>query len=159
MRSNARIFEKVQVGDKISYQKEKEFLTKQLQKQKAEDQFIKLDFFLLSTVTLGTYQFVWCIHLTNCIKFSLHTYKGMNKISILAVLVTFSLISCVGSYLSRPLDNENGSLHNTKILLISYSLKAIKMRTLFIFTFWVSIYHLNACHLFLLFLPKYMKDV
>lgn len=45
MRSNAQIFEKVYVGDKISYQKEKEFLTKQLQKQKAEDQFIKLDFF------------------------------------------------------------------------------------------------------------------
>lgn len=43
----------------------------------------------------------------------------MNNISIQTVLVTFSMMNCVGSWLSKPCDSENGFVHSTKILLIS----------------------------------------
>lgn len=43
----------------------------------------------------------------------------MNSISIQMVLVTFSMTNCVGSWLSKPCDSENGSAHSTKILLLS----------------------------------------
>lgn len=84
--------------------------------------------------TLENYQFVRTFNQLHKI-FPSDITKAGKKISILPGLVAFGLISCVGSYLSRPWDNENGSLHITKILLISCSLKAIKIFTLFIFTF------------------------
>lgn len=107
---------------------------KAIWKQMSENLLITFFFFFINS-HFGDLSVCQCIHLANCIKFSFRHNKGMNKISILAVLVAFSLISCAGSYLSRPCDNENGSLHITKILLISHSLKAIKILMLFIFTF------------------------
>lgn len=89
----------------------------------------------LSIAILETYQFVSAFISPTAWNSLFRHNKSMNRISILAVLVAFGLISCVGSYLSRPCDNENGSLRITKILLISHSWKAIKILTLFIFTF------------------------
>lgn len=43
----------------------------------------------------------------------------MNSISIQTVLVTFSMTNCVGSWLSKPCDSENGFMHSTKIPFIS----------------------------------------
>lgn len=112
-------------------------------KQKAENQFIKLPFFLIGTSE--NYRFVRTFNQLHKI-FPSDITKAGKKISILPGLVAFGLISCVGSYLSRPWDNENGSLHITKILLISCSLKVLKNFTLFIFTFWASTYWVSAWH-------------
>lgn len=43
----------------------------------------------------------------------------MNNISIQTVLVTFRMTNCVGSWLSKPSDSENGSVRSMKILLTS----------------------------------------
>lgn len=102
-----------------------------VQKQKAESLFIQLVF--VSGATPETHRLVYSFNQPRKIPPS--DVRKLERVQCAASISGIQLAKRRGKLLVKALRKENPSLHITNIRLISSSLKAIKILTLFVFTF------------------------